>query len=122
MINVLEAVNACIAKPLADVEALFHQELSSDLDCVNQLVKHVSRFRGKMLRPTLVLLSGQAVGSKLGREHVGAVAGHFASNGSQILGRRDDVELSLRRRRVSQQQQRKHREWFFHRTLFTPAL
>src|SRR5437762_13894402 len=44
------------------VERLFNQELSSDLRCVNVLVKHVSRFRGKMLRPCLVLMSGPAWG------------------------------------------------------------
>jgi len=34
--------------------------LKSDLPPVAQLVKHVSRFRGKMLRPMLVLLAGKA--------------------------------------------------------------
>ncbi len=50
----------CIAPQLQAVEKLFHRELSSDLRCVNTLVKHVSRFRGKMLRPCLVLLSAKA--------------------------------------------------------------
>src|SRR6478736_2025604 len=52
----------CIAPQLAAVEKRFLVELSSDLPCVNTLVKHVSRFRGKMLRPTLVLLAGKACG------------------------------------------------------------
>lgn len=47
---------------LADVERRFESELRSDLACVNTLVRHVSRFRGKMLRPMLVLLAGRAVG------------------------------------------------------------
>jgi octaprenyl-diphosphate synthase len=51
------------------VEQLFHQELKSELTCVNTLIKHVSRFRGKMLRPLLVLLSGQTCG-KLTDAHV----------------------------------------------------
>src|SRR5256885_13400498 len=52
----------CIAPQLAAVEKRFLAELKSDLPCVNTLVKHVSRFRGKMLRPTLVLLTGRACG------------------------------------------------------------
>src|SRR4029077_19205862 len=34
------------------------------------LVKHVSRFRGKMLRPCLVLLSGKACSGELNDSHV----------------------------------------------------
>jgi octaprenyl-diphosphate synthase len=58
----LAALTECIRPQLEAVERLFHEELSGDLKCVNALVKHVSRFRGKMLRPMLVLLSGQACG------------------------------------------------------------
>ena len=61
----------CIAPELLAVEKRFHEELASDLRCVNGLVKHVSRFRGKMLRPCLVLLSGKACGADpLTPEHV----------------------------------------------------
>src|SRR3954471_8591009 len=62
MTSTLATLTECIAPQLADVDALFRQELESDLACVNTLVKHVSRFRGKMLRPMLVLLSGRACG------------------------------------------------------------
>lgn len=55
-------LNGCISQELAAVEQLFSEELRSDLPSVNALVKHVSRFRGKMLRPTLVLLAGKACG------------------------------------------------------------
>src|SRR5438034_4995987 len=58
----LALVNETIKKQLAAVEQLFTDELGTDLGCVNNLVKHVSRFRGKMLRPTLLLLSGKACG------------------------------------------------------------
>ena len=58
----LANLTACIAPQLAAVERRFHEELATDLRCVNTLVKHVSRFRGKMLRPMLVLLSGRACG------------------------------------------------------------
>src|SRR5687768_16854773 len=58
----LALLNDCIKNELAAVERMFHDELTTDLTCVNALVKHVSRFRGKMLRPTLVLLAGKACG------------------------------------------------------------
>lgn len=62
MTSALASLTDCIRPQLAAVEKLFHDELASDLSCVNTLIKHVSRFRGKMLRPSLVLLSGQACG------------------------------------------------------------
>ena len=43
------------------VRARFDAELHSDLDCVNRLVERVRRFRGKMLRPVLVLLATDAL-------------------------------------------------------------
>src|SRR5437764_9987539 len=58
----LATLTECVQPQLEAVERLFHQELASDLPCVNTLIKHVSRFRGKMLRPLLVLLSGKADG------------------------------------------------------------
>jgi octaprenyl-diphosphate synthase len=58
----LALLNECIRKELSAVEQAFNDELASDLACVNHLIKHVSRFRGKMLRPTLVLLAGKAAG------------------------------------------------------------
>lgn len=61
--HALSALTECIAPQLREVDRLFSRELSSDLGCVNTLVKHVSRFRGKMLRPCLVLLAGKACGS-----------------------------------------------------------
>src|SRR5688500_16413801 len=60
--NLLAGLIDSIAPQLAAVERRFEQELAGDLPCVNALVKHVSRFRGKMLRPTLVLLAGKACG------------------------------------------------------------
>jgi octaprenyl-diphosphate synthase len=50
----------CIAPELEAVDRRFADELASQLRCVNTLVRHVSRFRGKMLRPCLVLLAGKA--------------------------------------------------------------
>lgn len=49
-----------LATDLAEVETRFGAELLSDLACVNDLVRYVERYRGKMLRPTLLLLSAMA--------------------------------------------------------------
>ncbi len=69
--SLLSALTECIAPQMAAVDAMFRKELTSDLPCVNTLVKHVSRFRGKMLRPMLVLLAGKASGSdELSEAHV----------------------------------------------------
>jgi octaprenyl-diphosphate synthase len=46
---------------LDDVSTIFDRQLASDFPPVNTLSVHVGRYRGKMLRPTLVLLSGMAV-------------------------------------------------------------
>ncbi len=56
---------------LTQVEACFAAELVSDLACVNALVTHIERYRGKMLRPMLVLLPGLAGAGDAGP--VGAV-------------------------------------------------
>lgn len=69
MSTLLAAISDCVQPQLDAVERQFHHELHSQLACVNTLVKHVSRFRGKMLRPLLVLLSGKACG-KLTDAHV----------------------------------------------------
>ena len=54
------ALASDIAEGLAKVEALFESQLSSDFPAVNDLCAHVERYRGKMLRPTLVLVTGLA--------------------------------------------------------------
>ncbi len=72
-----EAILAANLDPhLAAVNDLFCTELSSALPHVQQLLTHVGRFRGKMLRPVLVLLSGQAVqacnagSGRIGHAHI----------------------------------------------------
>src|SRR5690349_9559945 len=62
MTTALAGLTDCIAPQLAAVDQLFIAELKSEIASVNSLVKHVSRFRGKMLRPTLLLLAGKACG------------------------------------------------------------
>ena len=90
-----------VAGLLSRVEAAFEAELVSDLNCVNTLVRHVGRFRGKMLRPTLLLLSGQAVagpGRTLGDDHVTLAAVVEMVHMSTLV--HDDVldEAELRRK------------------------
>ena len=63
------ALAADIAAGLARVETLFESQLSSDFPAVNDLCRHVERYRGKMLRPTMVFLCGQAFGP-VGERHV----------------------------------------------------
>lgn len=46
-----------LAGLLDEVQQRFGAELLSDTECVNTLVDHAERYRGKMLRPTLVLVS-----------------------------------------------------------------
>ena len=52
--------HAILTRQLAEVERRFATELLSDLPSVNALAEHVERYRGKMLRPTLVLASALA--------------------------------------------------------------
>jgi len=59
-----------LAALLDEVQQRFSAELLSDTDCVNTLVHHVERYRGKMLRPTLLLVSAMAV---TGREDLGQI-------------------------------------------------
>lgn len=58
-------VSQKLTKELALIGGRFAAELKSDLPCVNLLVEHVERYRGKMLRPMLVLVSAMASSSQL---------------------------------------------------------
>lgn len=51
---------ALLAEQLDQVVVVFERQLASELSAVNALTVHVERYRGKMLRPTLLLLSGLA--------------------------------------------------------------
>ncbi|MEM1186206.1 MAG: polyprenyl synthetase family protein [Planctomycetota bacterium] len=56
----LAPVQEALALGLARVEERFDRQLESDIPPVSALCKHIERYRGKMLRPTLVLLIGLA--------------------------------------------------------------
>jgi octaprenyl-diphosphate synthase len=58
----LAAVYEPIAPELEAAQRIFEAELQSRFPFVKSLVEHCSDFRGKRLRPALVLLSGQACG------------------------------------------------------------
>jgi len=47
-----------LARQLEEVTVIFERQLASELSAVNGLCMHIEQYRGKMLRPTLVMLSG----------------------------------------------------------------
>ena len=51
-----------LAVELEEVREVFDGELRSDLPMIADLIEEVGKFRGKMLRPILVLLCGRACG------------------------------------------------------------
>ncbi len=53
-------INEALVGGLARVEICFDRQLETDIPPVNELCRHIERYRGKMLRPTLVLLCGLA--------------------------------------------------------------
>lgn len=66
--NTAVAASDCLAGALDRALAIFDRELASDLVYVNQLTDHLRGYRGKLLRPRLLLLAGQATG-QLRPEH-----------------------------------------------------
>jgi octaprenyl-diphosphate synthase len=54
----LESLGRLLSERLDQVTRRFDAQLVSSLQPVAQLVKHVERYRGKMLRPSLVLICG----------------------------------------------------------------
>lgn len=49
-----------VERALGRVEAIFTRAIGSDLECVRELCARVERYRGKMLRPAMTVLSGLA--------------------------------------------------------------
>ncbi len=58
----MSAIHESIAAELEQVCAIFERELVSELPAVNDLCAHIERYRGKMLRPALVLMSAKVCG------------------------------------------------------------
>ena len=96
----LVSLYECIAEPMVRVRDLFDARLRSERDYVNGLCRQVSRYRGKMLRPALVLLSGQASG-RITDQHVGLATVVEIIHMTTLV--HDDVldESDLRRRMVT---------------------
>lgn len=65
----ISLLNNPIAEHLSEVVRVFDAELQSDDPFIHDLVTRVERYRGKMLRPTLLLLAGRACGA-VRREHL----------------------------------------------------
>ena len=53
-------IHVFLAGELDAVNKILRRQLASDLPAVNELCRHVARYQGKMLRPTLTLLCGLA--------------------------------------------------------------
>ncbi|MGE3317368.1 MAG: polyprenyl synthetase family protein, partial [Planctomycetaceae bacterium] len=58
--ELLARVEKLLGRDLLEVETQFHAELESANPYVTDVFAHVSRFRGKRLRPMLLLLSASA--------------------------------------------------------------
>ena len=86
-----------LAEDMEAVRELFGQELATDLPLVNERIEKVGKFRGKMLRPGLVLLCGRACGAIGRAHHVVATAVEMIHMASLI---HDDVldQSQIRRR------------------------
>jgi octaprenyl-diphosphate synthase len=67
--TVLTDLYAPIREDLARVERLIEKELESDHPLVGSLCERLKGYRGKMLRPALVLLTGRSLG-EIRREHL----------------------------------------------------
>lgn len=86
-----------IAEELRQVCRIFDDELFSELPIVNELCADVRQFRGKMLRPALLLLSGKVCG-RLTPQHLTLAAVVEMVHMATLV--HDDVldEADLRRR------------------------
>ena len=60
--DLLLRVEEIVGERLSDVERIFRDELQSAHPYVADVLAHVSRFRGKRLRPMLLLLTASATG------------------------------------------------------------
>ena len=61
----LADIYAPIQDELLETQGIFDEELVSDLTFINEFCRGVRSYRGKMLRPALLLLSAQATGQLL---------------------------------------------------------
>lgn len=62
-------IAALLSEQLDQVMVIFERQVASDMSAVNSLCMHVEQYRGKMLRPTLVLLAGFAATNEVTENH-----------------------------------------------------
>lgn len=85
-----------IADDLARAEAIFQNELRSDVAVVNDLAARAAAYRGKMLRPALLLLIARAAGKVAHEHHVLAAVVEMVHVATLV---HDDVLDEARERR-----------------------
>ena len=59
-IPVDDSLARILSSELNHVTRVFEEQLVSEHDYINHLCSHLERYRGKLLRPTLVMLAGLA--------------------------------------------------------------
>ena len=101
---VQEPMANLLAARLEEVGVIFERQLASNLTAVNELCLHIENYRGKMLRPMLVLMSGMAAsgepcdGAVLTKKHLTVAAVTEMIHMATLV--HDDVldEADIRRR------------------------
>src|SRR5260221_12619980 len=81
-------LSAPTAADLAEVERVFARKLSHHRGHVSRLVNHVEQYRGKRLRPTLLLLTARARGPVTPAHHILGAVGEMVHTAPLV---HDDV-------------------------------
>ncbi|MEZ6048284.1 MAG: polyprenyl synthetase family protein [Planctomycetaceae bacterium] len=68
--NLIAKILEAIGMDLLKAEQIFAEELQTDQPVIRDIHEHVSRFRGKRIRPTLLLLTADACGGINHSHHV----------------------------------------------------
>ena len=94
----MPAFERLLAPEMAQVDALIHQRLASQVALVNQISNYIVNAGGKRLRPKLLLLVAGALGCQHGERHEMAAVVEFIHTATLL---HDDVvdESTLRRGR-----------------------
>ena len=69
MITIDDSLSDILEDGLGRVGSIFESQLQSEHEIINQICRHIESYRGKMLRPSLVLLSGLASGGEITERH-----------------------------------------------------
>ncbi len=82
----LEGVQGVLAEAFPGVIEIFERQLVSDLPPVDEMCRYIERYRGKMLRPTLVLLCGIASRDEHGAMIESGRSESLCSRAHQVCG------------------------------------